>query len=168
MDLAMLEKKLNLQPHPEGGAYAEYYRSPDILPATALSTRFVGDRNTATAIYYLLRAGERSHFHRIASDEIWIHVGGGCLELFELSEATGRMQEYAIGHDVANGELLSAVIPAGNWFAARPKAQVEYCLTVCIVAPGFHFDDFSLAGRSELLARFPDHAGLIHDFTRGE
>ncbi len=43
---------LGLQPHPEGGCYVETYRAPSD-----------GGRGAVTAIYFLLRAGERSHWH---------------------------------------------------------------------------------------------------------
>ncbi len=44
-------RQLNLQPHPEGGYYAETYRSKGIIPATALEG-FSGGRHFSTAIYY--------------------------------------------------------------------------------------------------------------------
>lgn len=161
-----LQDKLGLKPHPEGGSYAEFYRSTDILTSHGLPPRFGSDRSAATAIYYLLRSGERSLFHKIKSDELWIHLGGGALNLVEIAETTGRMKEYTVGHDIEHGEVFSCVIPAGHWFAARPQEEVEYSLSVCVVAPGFDFEDFELATRLELLALFPDHAGVIHDFTR--
>ena len=58
---------LQLQPHPEGGYYAETYRSSGGIPASALS-QLKGGRNYSTAIYYLLEQGDHSAFHRIKSD----------------------------------------------------------------------------------------------------
>ncbi|WP_391347608.1 cupin domain-containing protein [Azospirillum sp. A23] len=45
---------LGLQPHPEGGFYAETYRAPGD-----------GGRGAVTAIYFLLKAGQRSHWHTV-------------------------------------------------------------------------------------------------------
>lgn len=45
---------LGLQPHPEGGCYVETHRAPGD-----------GGRGAVTAIYFLLRAGERSHWHTV-------------------------------------------------------------------------------------------------------
>ena len=73
--------KLNLIPHPEGGYYRETYRSELSLAREALPPQFSGPRLVSTAIYFLLRAGENSHWHRIDSAEIWHWYAGGALEL---------------------------------------------------------------------------------------
>lgn len=56
-------KKLNLTPHPEGGFYRETYRGENSI---TLDNGQV--RNTGTAIYYLLRDRDKSHFHKVGSD----------------------------------------------------------------------------------------------------
>src|SRR5690606_31070491 len=66
-----LIQRLGLQPHPEGGHYRETFRAP----AAA------GTRSAVTQIYYLLQAGERSHWHRVDATEIWHHYLGGPLVL---------------------------------------------------------------------------------------
>ena len=53
---------LDLRPHPEGGHYRETFRDP---------RDDAGGRSLSTAIYFLLAAGERSHWHRIDAVEIW-------------------------------------------------------------------------------------------------
>ena len=68
---------LALAPHPEGGYYRETWRGA----ATG------GERASGTAIYYLLRAGERSHWHRVDATEIWHHYGGARLALTISSDA---------------------------------------------------------------------------------
>jgi predicted cupin superfamily sugar epimerase len=65
--------RLELIRHPEGGWYRETYRSSERAEGAALPPRFGGPRAFSTAIYYLLRAGERSALHRIQSDEVWHH-----------------------------------------------------------------------------------------------
>ena len=62
---------LGLQPHPEGGYFKEVYRSADIIEAKDLPDRYKGDRNFSTSIYFLLAENDKSHFHKIQSDEIW-------------------------------------------------------------------------------------------------
>ena len=157
-------ESLQLIPHPEGGYFREYYRSLDVLPVSGLPSRFPSDRVAATSIYYLLPEGERSVFHRIKSDEVWVAVSGGGLELVELHESFGSRQTI-VGSDIAEGELPSYVVPAGNWFAARPAVGAGYCLCVCLVAPGFEFADFSIASSDELLTCFPSEGKLIEQFT---
>ena len=56
---------LGLQPHPEGGFYRETYRAGETIPNAGLPARFHAPRSLSTAIYYLLRAGERSKLLRV-------------------------------------------------------------------------------------------------------
>ncbi|ALX48565.1 cupin domain-containing protein [Lentibacillus amyloliquefaciens] len=63
-------RKLNLEPHPEGGFYKQTYA------AEALE-----DHVLYTSIYFLLRAGDVSHFHRLKSDELWYFHAGSPLEI---------------------------------------------------------------------------------------
>ena len=65
--------RLGLQPHPEGGHFREMYRAPGEIPGQP--------RGASTAIYFLLKAGERSHWHKVDADEIWHHYAGAPLEL---------------------------------------------------------------------------------------
>ena len=65
-----LAETLGMQRHPEGGRYVETWRGPD-----------VGGRATATAIYFLLVAGERSHWHRVDADEVWLFHAGDPLAI---------------------------------------------------------------------------------------
>ena len=74
-------KKLELQPHPEGGYFKEVYRSDELASKEALPDSFGGDRNFSTAIYFLLEAHDFSAFHRIKSDEIWHFYSGTSLRI---------------------------------------------------------------------------------------
>ena len=84
--------RLGLIRHPEGGWYRETYRSSERIERAALPPRFGGPRAFSTAIYYLLRAGERSALHRIKSDEVWHHYAGDAVELWLLEEPGGARQ----------------------------------------------------------------------------
>lgn len=126
-DAADIIRMLSLAPHPEGGHYAETYRGPPNGRGRA----------EATAIHYLLRAGERSHWHRIDAAEIWLWHAGAPLEL-----SIGS-QLRVLGPDIAGGERPQAVVPAHAWQAARSLGA--WTLVSCIVAPGFQFEGFELA-----------------------
>jgi uncharacterized protein len=121
--------KLGLQPHPEGGWYRETWKGPE-----------VGGRASGTAILFLLKAGERSHWHRVDADEIWLwHAGAPLVLAMGLDEAG----ETVLGPDVLGGEVVQAVVPSGWWQAARPLG--EWVLVSCTVSPGFRFEGFDLA-----------------------
>lgn len=147
--------KLTLLPHPEGGYYKETYRSPE----DSAFKGFEGNRNISTAIYFLLQEKDKSHFHRIQSDELWFFHEGEALEIFILREK--EVEVIALGKNIHAGEQLQAIIPAGLWFGARLKYQEGYALVSCTVAPGFDFRDFELGKRGELMELFPQHAGMI-------
>ena len=117
--------RLGLQPHPEGGHYREMFRAPE-----------------STAIYFLLKAGERSHWHKVDADEIWHHYAGAPLEL-SLSEDGKRVRHLRVGTDFALDELPQAVVPRGVWQAARSLGH--WTLVGCTVAPAFRFEGFELA-----------------------
>ncbi len=123
---------LGLIPHPEGGFYRETFRAP----AAA------GERGASTAIYYLLRGGETSAWHRVVdADEVWHHYAGGPLEL-TLWDGRER-SAVRLGADLAAGERPQAVVLAGVWQTAR--ALAGWTLVGCTVAPGFQFASFEMA-----------------------
>src|SRR5215218_2287643 len=88
--------KLNLNAHPEGGWYAETYRSEETIPVTALPARFKGERCFSTAIYFLLPAGVFSAFHRIQSDECWHFYEGDPLNIYVI-EPSGNLSVIKLG-----------------------------------------------------------------------
>lgn len=155
---------LKLTPHPEGGFYRETYRSVGGIPAGALAPEFDGPRDFATAIYFLLSAGQVSAFHRIRSDEQWFWHAGGTLRLSAIGPG-GRTEEWLLGDDPECGESPQVVVPAGRWFGAWPEPGAEFVLVSCVVAPGFDFRDFEMARREELLEEFPGCRGLIERLT---
>ena len=132
-DAADVIEALRLQPHPEGGWYGERWRSPTAA----------GERPASSAILYLLRAGERSHWHRVDADEIWQFSAGDPLELRVSMDNAGPVTSHRLGNDVGAGDEPQVVVPAGAWQAARPLG--DWTLVGCIVAPAFSFDGFELA-----------------------
>ena len=146
-------EKLHLLPHPEGGFFRETYRSSDELTPSASLARFGGARACSTAIYYLLGRGDYSAFHRIKSDEMWHFYDGGPLEIHLLNGSGHNV--LTLGRHIEKGQVLQAVVPAGVWFAARPRLESEYSLVGCTVSPGFDFRDFEMASRRQLEEEYP-------------
>ena len=156
--------RLGLTPHPEGGYFEETYRSPVILPQSALPARYGADRRCATAIYFLLRSGQASKFHRLQSDELWCYHAGGALTLVVIG-TDGALQRILLGATLDNGEQPQVLIKHGVWFGALVNAPNDYTLVSCLVAPGFEFADFELATPAQLLAAYPQHREIIERLT---
>jgi uncharacterized protein len=123
-----LIRQLDLRPHPEGGHYRETVRLPDGPDG----------RSRMTAILFLLGEGERSHWHRVDADELWLWHAGAPLTLTIADEPPLRL-----GADVAAGERPQALVPAWAWQCA--SAERGWTLVSCVVAPGFDFAGFELA-----------------------
>jgi len=164
IEAAELLRHLGLKPHPEGGYYLETYRSAGVVPAGALPRGLKGKRNFATAICYLLPAGEKSRLHRLASDETWHFYAGGPLELYEIAP-DGRAVRTVLGNDFRAGQKPWRTITAGNWFGARPGAGAAYSLVGCTVSPGFDFADLEIGRRKRLLDLFPGEKEMIELLT---
>ncbi|UYY59958.1 cupin domain-containing protein [Sphingomonas sp. S2-65] len=124
---------LHLRPHPEGGWYRETWRA-DAAP---------GERAAGTAIHFLLEAGQRSHWHRVDADELWLWHAGAPLELRIGAAENGEVRVTTLGGDVLHGEAPQARVPAGAWQAAHGSSG--WTLVSCVVVPGFEFGGFELA-----------------------
>ena len=122
--------QLGLEPHPEGGHYRQTFRALD------------SPRGASTAIYFLLKAGERSHWHKVDADEVWHHYAGAPLEL-SLSDDGRRVRRLRLGSDFDLDELPQAVVPRGVWQAARTLGA--WTLIGATVAPAFEFEHFEMA-----------------------
>ncbi len=138
-----LVRTLGLAPHPEGGHYAEVFRS------TARVQTARGERSALTTIDFLLRAGECSAWHRVRSDEVWHLLEGGPLVLWLLPPDLSRVERVALS------ATRRHVVPADWWQAAEPAGDFAY--VGATVGPGFEFADFAF-GRDDaaLRAALPD------------
>ena len=129
---------LDLQPHPEGGWFRQTWASTESVT--------MGDgrvRPAATLIHFLLPAGERSAWHRVASAEMWLaHSGVVTLELGGVDTTPVAAEALLLGTDVASGQLAQALVPAGVWQRTVPAGGDA--LVSCLVSPGFDFADFEL------------------------
>jgi uncharacterized protein len=123
---------LSLQPHPEGGHYRETFRD----------TRAIAGRAASTAIYFLLRAGEVSHWHAVDSVEIWHFYTGDPLQI-SIKTAGQARQDVVLGPNIENAQRPQVIVPAGAWQMAQPLGA--WTLAGCTVAPGFEFRGFVLA-----------------------
>lgn len=124
---------LNLAPHPEGGHYRQ----------TWIAEAKDGARPAGTAIYFLLRGGEASHWHRVDAAEIW-HFYAGAPLILSLSETDeGPAQDHTLGPDLAAGQFPQLIVPEGHWQAARTTG--DWTLVGCTVSPAFQFEGFELA-----------------------
>ena len=123
---------LGLEPHPEGGYFRETFRD---APASR-------QRAFSTAIYFLLKEGQSSHWHRVDAAEVWHWYAGTPLEL-GLAPQGGPESIVQLGSDLLAGERPQAVVPAGYWQRARSLGA--WTLVGCTVAPGFDFAGFELA-----------------------
>jgi len=160
-------QSLKLQPHPEGGYFAETYRAEECIPAGALPARFGGERAFGTAIYFLLENHHVSALHRIQADEIWHFYAGGPLEVFVINP-DASLRVIRLGNRPDQGEVFQAVVPAGCWFGAKPAGATDsagFSLVGCTVAPGFDFADFEMGSRAALLIEFPQHRAVIEMLT---
>jgi uncharacterized protein len=124
---------LGLAPHPEGGAFRETFRDTAVQDAAG--------RGASTAIYFLLRAGEVSRWHKVDAAEIWHWHAGAPLEL-RIADAAGRRADI-LGADLRAGQRPQGIVPPHAWQQARSLGA--WTLVGCTVAPAFEFAHFVLA-----------------------
>jgi predicted cupin superfamily sugar epimerase len=132
LDPAAIIAALGLAPHPEGGHYREVWRAP----AEA------NGRGAGTAIYFLLAAGERSHWHRVDAAEAWHWYAGAPLAL-SVAEAAGPVERRLLGPDLGAGQAHFALVPPLWWQAAETLGA--WTLAGCTVSPAFEFAGFEMA-----------------------
>ncbi|CTQ69345.1 cupin domain-containing protein [Roseibium alexandrii] len=124
---------LKLQPHPEGGFYAETFRD-DVTDAQG--------RAASTLIYFLLPDGIVSRWHKVDAVETWHWYAGAALEL-SISLDGNDKQVILLGNDLAGGERPQGIVPREAWQQARSLGA--WTLVGCTVAPGFQFEGFEMA-----------------------
>jgi uncharacterized protein len=157
--------KLQLERHPEGGYFRQTYRAALKISREALPAGFTGARAVSTGIYFLLQGADFSAFHRLRSDEMWHFYSGSGL-LVHMIDAAGEYSTIRLGDDAEQGEMFQAVVKAGCWFGSELRRRSSYALVGCTVAPGFHFEDFDMGKRAELVQAYPLHRALIERLTR--
>jgi uncharacterized protein len=160
-----IRKLLRLEPHPvEGGWYRRTYTS-EVSVALLRGVRPYG-----TAIYYLLEEGAFSEMHMLASDEIFHFYYGDPVEMLQLLP-DGGSAVFTLGPDLAAGQHVQLVVPAGVWQGTRlvndgRSGGAKVALLGCTVTPGFDFADYRNAPAAELIAGWPLEAERIRKLTR--
>jgi uncharacterized protein len=133
LSAAEVVRLLDLKPHPEGGHFRETFRDERLIES---------GRAASTAIYYLLRRGETSAWHRVDAAEIWHFYAGGPL-LITVAANGHDASAHHLGPDLLRGQRPQLVVPAGAWQTAESLGP--WTLVGCTVAPGFEFARFELA-----------------------
>jgi predicted cupin superfamily sugar epimerase len=150
---------LQLQPHPkEGGFFAEIYRSSATLTSAA------GQRNLATAIYYLLTPKAFSEMHCLPGDEIFHFYLGDPVEMLQL-HADGSSEVIVLGSDIASGMKLQHVVPGGVWQGARLKKGGAFALLGTTMSPGFDYQDYVSGKAEDFIRKWPKRAQMIRALT---
>ncbi|MEC9346677.1 MAG: cupin domain-containing protein [Pseudomonadota bacterium] len=156
-------RALDLQPHPEGGYFAETWRAAE--SSADLPARYDGPRSHGTAIHYLLTPDSFSGMHRVASDEIFhFYLGDPVEQLWLLPDGSHRV--VRIGTDLKAGERPQVIVPHGTWQGARLVPGGRFALLGCTVSPGFDFADFLMGDRDGLIDGWPAAAEMITALTR--
>lgn len=148
-------KQLELEAHPEGGYYKRMFESKELFETTDKRVR-----HHYSSIYFLLNRASPSHFHRLKSDEIWYYHTGSPLTV-HLLHPDGHYEIIKLGLDLANGEVLQAVVPKNVIFGSSIEGNGDFAVVSCMVSPGFDFKDFELFTQAELLLDYPDHQEII-------
>jgi len=155
-----IKELLKLAPHPvEGGHFRRTYTSELRVAAPQ------GARPAGTAIYYLLEAGTFSEMHVLQSDEIFHFYLGDPVEMLQL-QPDGGSRVVTLGLDLAAGQQVQLLVPAGVWQGTRLMGEGLVALLGCTVTPGFDFADYRNAGFEELAARWPGEKERIRGLTR--
>ena len=123
---------LGMKRHPEGGWYAETF--VDVEGETG--------RAQSTAIYYLLEAGDQSHWHRVDAVEVWHWYAGAPLNL-SISTDGRAVKTHVLGNDLIMGQRPQVIVPRHAWQSSVSSGG--WTLVGCTVAPGFRFAGFEMA-----------------------
>ncbi|GAA0061958.1 cupin domain-containing protein [Clostridium sp. CTA-1] len=157
-------EKLDMTAHREGGYYKESFISAENITDSDLTTTFEDKRILWTSIYFLLRNGEVSNFHRLKSDEMWYYHSGSPLTIYMITPE-GELITEQLGLDIEKGEKPQVLVPK-NYIFGSAMNNKGYALVGCMVSPGFEFRDFELFERDTLLNLYPKYKETIEKLTR--
>ncbi|ALC91815.1 cupin [Bacillus sp. FJAT-18017] len=152
-------KKLELEPHPEGGYFKQTFKSDQVLEGT--------EKALYTSIYFLLKSGDISHLHRLKSDELWYFHAGNALSVHMIHE-NGEYEEARLGLNAEKGEVPQVAVPKHTIFGSSLLEEDGFALVGCMVSPGFEFEEFELFTQAELLRDYPQHKVIIEKIAYEE
>ena len=130
MNADQIIAQLDLAPHPEGGHYRQTWGAEN------------EGRPTGTCIYFLLKQGEVSHWHKVDATEIWLYHARAPLVLSMAETTAGPAKDHLLSPDLSTG-APQIIVPESHWQSARSTG--DYTLVSCTVSPGFQFEGFTLA-----------------------
>ncbi len=139
----------------EGGLCRQTYVS---------GVRTEGGEAAGTAIFYLLRGDSFSHLHRLTGDEVYHFYLGDPVELVELLP-DGTARRTVLGGDIAAGQEVQHLVPAGNWQGSRLAEGGAWALMGTTMCPGYTDEGYEHGDAEALLARYPQAAGEIRALT---
>ncbi|NLI97962.1 cupin domain-containing protein [bacterium] len=148
----------------EGGYYCQSYRSTEVIPREALPPRYKSAKVFGSAIYYLLTPDQRSAMHRLPTDEIFHFYLGDPVTQLQL-RPDGSSEVVQIGPDIAYGQRLQVVVPAGTWQGAILSPGGRFALMGTTMAPGFDYSEYEQGNRRDLMRRYPDRKNLVEKLT---
>ena len=148
-------KNLEMIPHVEGGYFKESFLSEDNVRE---------NKKLWSSIYFLLRTGEVSNFHRLKSDELWYYHDGESLTIYMITPE-GDFITKQLGTDIENGESPQVLVPKGYIFGSAMNKE-GFSLVGCMVAPAFEYEEFELFEREYLLNLYPKYKDIILKLTR--
>ncbi len=153
---------LNLKKHPEGGYFAETYRSKEKITDPRR-----GQRSYSTAIYFMLTPDTFSEMHRLTGDEIFHFYLGDPVEMLHLYP-DGSGKHLLLGNDIERGIQPQVLVLSGVWQGARllPGGTSGFALMGTTMAPGFEYPDYQSGSRPELTRQYPEFKELITALTR--
>ncbi|MDS0526981.1 cupin domain-containing protein [Clostridium sp. SHJSY1] len=157
-------KNLNMTPHQEGGFFKESFISKDNISDSRLNVESEEAKKLWTSIYFLLRDGEVSNFHRLKSDEMWYYHSGSSLTIYMISPE-GELITEELGLNIEKGEKPQILVPKDYIFGSAMN-NPGYALVGCMVSPGFEFKDFELFDREYLLEKYPKYEQIILKLTK--
>lgn len=152
--------QLGLAKHIEGGYFKELYKNSRTINRVDSTADGEAERTLSSTIYYLLKSGQVSRFHKLQSDELWFFHAGSPLCIHTIN-AEGNLATLTLGLSVDQGEQPQVLIPAGTIFGAEVSEKNSFTLVSCMVSPGFDYHDFYLYTADELTKQFPAHSTII-------
>ncbi len=126
-------RALDLTPLGEGGYFKEIFRDPNTD---------ANGRALSSAIYFLLGAGQNSHWHRLDAAEVW-HWYAGAPLVITMSHNGIDAEAAHLGPDLRTKQQPQLVVPANCWQTATSLGGWTLC--GCTVAPAFDFTHFEMA-----------------------
>ncbi len=118
LSAAEVIRLLDLAPHPEGGHFREIFR--DQRPVE-------GGRAASTAIYFLLAAGERSHWHRVDAAEVWHFYAGAPLALEIARNEKDAVERLVLGNGLAHRRAAANRGTGARLAGGRKPRRLDAC-----------------------------------------